>query len=1261
MKTLQIPLITRGRLLTALSLGLAASMGITYAADKTWDGGGDQSSWSGSPANWNLDTDPVATDRLFFDGPVGLSPNNNFAANTVFSGIIFNSGAGAFNLSGNQVNLSGGVTNSSTTLQTISLTLNNNGANRDFVTLGDVDCYDVDGSKVVKSGAGTLTFLGTGDHNGTGVIINQGTVVLAKASGGSIHGIGSDSIVNTNGTLRIAGTGQDQVYFNANITLDGGVLQMQGTGLNEEIKMLRGTNLLSVVENGLAGTTNTLRVGGNRNNRAIYGGIIRDGAGSVLNFELRLRNVIQLLTGSNTYSGLTIVNNTDGSPATRLIVNGAHIGGGDYNVTGHASDATRQAALCGGGVISASAINLVGNALISPGGTLSDESNTATFSDTPSILTISNSVYLHTPTSSLDVQLNGTTAGTAYDQVYIAGTGSLSNNNANLRLTLGYTPQNGDTFTIVKVDGTDPARNVGVFANFNGAATDLSQGATFVEPNSGQNFQISYRAEGSTFDAGAGNGNNIMLRVVSSAGTNLTWRGDVNNQWDVTTTANWRNAGGTSLTFTNGDNVTFNDVGSNAAPIDLTGDVSPGNIVVNSTNNYTFATSGSGKLTGTVVLTKTNTGTLTILTDNDNVGSTLVRGGTLRIGTNGTSGFLSGALNVSTNGTVIFDRSDVFTNLSTITGSGRIINNGTNGTLIINADSAFNGSLIANAGTLQFGDGSGVTGSVLGRVTNNATVAYMFNNQAVINNSLSGTGRVNLINSTATSRKFILGGSPTSVTNTSFSGYFDVGPLVCLTTPDLSSGTNQLGIGSTVYVQDSGSIYLDRSGYYLSTFYLQGAGNGAGSAGTPVTMEIEGISPPTTVAGDVYALSSVTIGGFIGTSRISGRLLDTNGTSTITFANGRGPGTSFNLQLGSLSGPNHWGDTIIDPDLSGGVFTLTAMTPNAISTNSLTLGANGNFALNGNNHTVGRLLSTLPGGAVRNNHATTAAVLTVGADGNPSTFDGVFGNGGAAPLGVTKVGGGTLTLSGSSSNTGPVTVGGGSIALTGDGSFSNATQIVISSSATLDATARFDGNLNLNASQTLKGAGTLIGNLVTLPNSVINPGASIGTLTVSGNATLTGTLLLEVNRSVAPNADRLSVTGTLTTGGTLAVTNIGPALQVNDTFALFPTGTSGFTVSLPATDPLNAVSYTWQDNVAANGTVKVLSVTPITSPTLGVSRTGNTLNFSWTGPFKLQSQTNSLNVGLSSNWFSYPGGGTSPVSVTINPTNATVFFRLGLQ
>jgi hypothetical protein len=69
-------------------------------------------------------------------------------------------------------------------------------------------------------------------------------------------------------------------------------------------------------------------------------------------------------------------------------------------------------------------------------------------------------------------------------------------------------------------------------------------------------------------------------------------------------------------------------------------------------------------------------------------------------------------------------------------------------------------------------------------------------------------------------------------------------------------------------------------------------------------------------------------------------------------------------------------------------------------------------------------------------------------------------------------------------------------------------------------------------------------------------------------------------------------------------------------------------------------------------------VAPATGPTLNVSRTGNTLNFTWTGACKLQSQTNSLSTGISTNWSDHPGGGFSPVSVTIDPANPTMYFRL---
>jgi hypothetical protein len=67
-----------------------------------------------------------------------------------------------------------------------------------------------------------------------------------------------------------------------------------------------------------------------------------------------------------------------------------------------------------------------------------------------------------------------------------------------------------------------------------------------------------------------------------------------------------------------------------------------------------------------------------------------------------------------------------------------------------------------------------------------------------------------------------------------------------------------------------------------------------------------------------------------------------------------------------------------------------------------------------------------------------------------------------------------------------------------------------------------------------------------------------------------------------------------------------------------------------------------------------------TPPTLNYAVTGGGagINFSWTGSFKLQAQTNNLSTGLSGAWSDYPGGGTSPVAVPVDPAQGTVFFRL---
>ena len=88
---------------------------------------------------------------------------------------------------------------------------------------------------------------------------------------------------------------------------------------------------------------------------------------------------------------------------------------------------------------------------------------------------------------------------------------------------------------------------------------------------------------------------------------------------------------------------------------------------------------------------------------------------------------------------------------------------------------------------------------------------------------------------------------------------------------------------------------------------------------------------------------------------------------------------------------------------------------------------------------------------------------------------------------------------------------------------------------------------------------------------------------------------------------------------------------------------------------------TWVNNLAFDGSISVDTVIT-TVPTLIYTNNGGTnLVFSWSDPynsFKLQSQTNSLKVGISNNWVNYPNGGTPPVTVPIVKTNPAVFFRI---
>ncbi|HEV8607904.1 MAG TPA: autotransporter-associated beta strand repeat-containing protein, partial [Tepidisphaeraceae bacterium] len=170
---------SRRILLAACAAVLAGAAGASGAI-QTWSGGGGDDKWT-TGANWLGGTAPVANDALVFDGSVRLTPGNDFAAGTGFTGIGFAATAGAFTLSGNQVTLSGDITDDAAgQIETIGLGLALD-ANRGVV-VGDSAFLTINGVisgtgfGITKSGNGTLTLGGNNTYTGT-TLLDGGTVI----------------------------------------------------------------------------------------------------------------------------------------------------------------------------------------------------------------------------------------------------------------------------------------------------------------------------------------------------------------------------------------------------------------------------------------------------------------------------------------------------------------------------------------------------------------------------------------------------------------------------------------------------------------------------------------------------------------------------------------------------------------------------------------------------------------------------------------------------------------------------------------------------------------------------------------------------------------------------------------------------------------------------------------------------------------------------------------------------------------------------
>ncbi|TLD68458.1 hypothetical protein FEM03_22390 [Phragmitibacter flavus] len=152
-----------------------------------------------------------------------------------------------------------------------------------------------------KQGEGTLILMGSNDNGGTQGIVDAGVLVLAKASTSGFHALGGGTHVVNGGVMKMGGTGGDQIYFGANVSLNGGMIDFDGR--SEGWNLLNGGAAGTVTNSGATGSVMTL---GEGTGNGAFSGVIEDGVGG-LALVKKGTGTMGWLGTTNTYAGGTRV------------------------------------------------------------------------------------------------------------------------------------------------------------------------------------------------------------------------------------------------------------------------------------------------------------------------------------------------------------------------------------------------------------------------------------------------------------------------------------------------------------------------------------------------------------------------------------------------------------------------------------------------------------------------------------------------------------------------------------------------------------------------------------------------------------------------------------------------------------------------------------------------------------------------------------------------------------------------------------------
>ncbi|MGA2498693.1 MAG: autotransporter-associated beta strand repeat-containing protein, partial [Tepidisphaeraceae bacterium] len=514
----------------------------------------------------------------------------------------------------------------------------------------------------------------------------DGTGVVNQ-SGGALNAM--QLSVTTNGHTGGAGT----------YTLTGGTLNLGSGGI---IKGSTGTANVNLGGGTIAAAATAVPISAATTLTGTNGNVTFDSAGSANNITVsgvmsgaggftKINNGTLTLSAANSFTGNVIVNGGTLLATAQGAANangplGAYSGTRTITVNSGATMSWTINNVIGGGGMTAAGMETI----ILNGGTL-----TSTRYNAIGNITLSNGAIL---------TQNATDGPGSYEGYQFIGT--------------------------ISVTGTSPSTiSAGTTARnnhlFNGTTTfDVAD----VTGDANVDLTVSSGLKNSSGDYGNGSPASVLNKI--GAGTMLLTG---NNTYSGGTTVN---AG----TLRVGNGGTTGTPGTGAVTVN-----SAGTLVLNRSDNLlnvTQAFSGAGSFV------QAGPGILELAgSANAVTGPIAVTGGTLRIGSGGTSGTIgTGDISVSSGATLALNRSDVFTTSNNLAGAGTLLQSGS-GTAILTGNNNMTGPVVISAGTLQAGNGgtAGGLGSGNVSVASNTTLAIDRSDTITLSNVISGAGTLNQI------------------------------------------------------------------------------------------------------------------------------------------------------------------------------------------------------------------------------------------------------------------------------------------------------------------------------------------------------------------------------------------------------------------------------------------------------------------------------------------------------------------------------------